>query len=55
VAAVEDAAGNLEILVNNADVDRETLVLDVTVEEWHRTLGINFTACFVFGQLARSR
>jgi NAD(P)-dependent dehydrogenase (short-subunit alcohol dehydrogenase family) len=52
VAEVEDAAGRLDILVSNAGIDHEVPFLDVSLEEWNRTLGINLTACFVLGQLA---
>lgn len=54
-AVVQDIiaqAGQLDILVNNAGIMQETLVEDLSLEEWNRTLAINLTAPFLTIQAA---
>lgn len=54
-AVVQDViarAGQLDILVNNAGIMQETLVEDLSLEEWNRTLAINLTAPFLTIQAA---
>ena len=56
VAAMMDAIlarhGRLDILVNNAGIGGNTPFLDITLEEWNRTLAINLTGAFLVAQAA---
>jgi NAD(P)-dependent dehydrogenase (short-subunit alcohol dehydrogenase family) len=57
-AAVERAAGELggvDVLVNNAGVNRRASILEETLEDWQRTLTINTTGPFLCAQAAARR
>ncbi len=43
----EDLLGPADILINNAGIWPTNLVVDITEEEWRRTLDINLTAVFL--------
>jgi 3-oxoacyl-[acyl-carrier protein] reductase len=43
---VKEALGALHILVNNAGMTRDTLVLRMTDDDWHNVLEANLTATF---------
>ncbi len=45
-AAVEEALGGLDVLVNNAGVTRDTLAMRMRDEDWDDVLEINLTAAF---------
>ena len=47
VAEAIDALGQIDILVNNAGVMTEIPLLDLTLQEWSRTLEINLTGYFL--------
>jgi NAD(P)-dependent dehydrogenase (short-subunit alcohol dehydrogenase family) len=61
VGAIERRAGHIDILVNAAGVSIRKPALDVTLEEWHRTLAINLSGVFLVtqavarGMVARGR
>jgi 2-dehydro-3-deoxy-D-gluconate 5-dehydrogenase len=42
--------GRLDILVNNAGIGGNTPFLDITLEEWNRTIAINLTGAFLVAQ-----
>jgi NAD(P)-dependent dehydrogenase (short-subunit alcohol dehydrogenase family) len=55
VAAVQGAVaawGHVDILVNNAAISDNKHMLDITSEEWNRTLAITLTGPFLFAKHA---
>ena len=50
VAAIVGRFGRLDILVNNAGIGGNTPFLDITLEEWNRTIAINLTGAFLVAQ-----
>lgn len=50
VACVMERFGRVDILVNNAGVEFLTHLLDITEEEWDRTLNINLKGTFLCTQ-----
>ena len=55
VAALADALGGLDVLVNNAGTGASTPFLDTTLEEWNRVLTVDLTAAFLAAQEAARR
>lgn len=47
IASVEEVAGQLDILINNAGVMREGTVEETTEADWHLQLQVNLTAPFL--------
>jgi 3-oxoacyl-[acyl-carrier protein] reductase len=52
IAAVLAKAGKLEILVNNAGITRDGLLIRMKPEDWESVLSINLTGAFHLTQLA---
>ncbi|MDB5649255.1 MAG: yxbG [Hyphomicrobiales bacterium] len=52
VKGVVAAFGRLDILVNNAAISDNKHMLEITTEEWNRTIAITLTAPFLFGKNA---
>jgi 3-oxoacyl-[acyl-carrier protein] reductase len=50
VAAITGRHGRLDILVNNAGIGGNTPFLDITLEEWSRTIAVNLTGAFLVAQ-----
>ncbi len=54
VGAVVDAVlaehGRIDILVNNAAVQKEARLLDVTVDDFHRVVNVNLLGCLLFSR-----
>ncbi len=50
VQAMVARYGRLDILVNNAGIGGNTPFLDITPEEWNRTISINLTGAFFVAQ-----
>jgi len=50
VEAVVARYGRLDILVNNAGIGGNTPFLDITLEEWNRTIATNLTGAFLVAQ-----
>ena len=52
VSAVEQAAGRLDVLVNNAGVMHEGTIEEFSLEQWQQTLSVNLTAPFLLTKFA---
>ncbi len=52
VAGVSAAFGRVDILVNNVAISDNKHMLEITTEEWNRTIAITLTAPFLFGKHA---
>lgn len=50
-----DRFDRIDVLVNNAAVNRRMPVLDETLEAWNRTLAINLTGAWICGRAAGRR
>jgi 2-dehydro-3-deoxy-D-gluconate 5-dehydrogenase len=50
--AVEKLGGRLDVLVNNAGIQRRNTCIDFTLEDWDDVLEVNLTAVFMLCQLA---
>lgn len=46
VNAVFDSIGQLDVLINNAGISYVGLLTDMTVDDWHRTMGVNLDSLF---------
>ena len=51
-AAVLEAAGGCDVLVNNVAIQPEAPCHVMTLEQWSRTLAVNLTSQFLFSQAA---
>jgi 3-oxoacyl-[acyl-carrier protein] reductase len=54
-AAVEHGGGVLDVLVNNAGITRDTLLLRMSDEDWQKVLGVNLTGTFLMTRAATRR
>jgi 3-oxoacyl-[acyl-carrier protein] reductase len=52
VQAAQEEFGRVDVLVNNAGVIRDKLVLMMTPEEWDLVLGVNLTGVYNFSKAA---
>lgn len=50
IAAVEDAVGGLDILVNNTGAQHRATFLEFPDEEWYRLLDTNLSSAFLVGR-----
>ena len=50
VGEVADRYGRFDILVNNAGIGDNTPFLEITPEEWNRTISVNLTGAFFVAQ-----
>jgi NAD(P)-dependent dehydrogenase (short-subunit alcohol dehydrogenase family) len=53
--AIEDIVstyGHLDVLVNNAAIDKTVSVEELTADEWHRIIGINLSGPFLLSKYA---
>ena len=50
VAGIEDEAGPLDVLVNNAGVQHRVPMLDLELADWRRVVEVNLTSAFVVGR-----
>lgn len=44
--------GHLDVLINNAAIDKTVSVEEMTAEEWHRIIGINLSGPFLLSKYA---
>ena len=47
ISKINDTAGRLDILINNAGIMKENTVEEITLEEWNNHLIVNLTAPFL--------
>ena len=47
ISEVNDKAGRLDILINNAGIMKENTVEEISLEEWNNHLNINLTVPFL--------
>ena len=52
VKGVSEAFGRVDILVNNVAISDNKHMLDITTDEWNRTIAITLTAPFLFSKYA---
>lgn len=52
IGRVVEEHGRLDILVNNAGVEPKASLLEMTDEQWERTMAVNLTGTFLCTQLA---
>ena len=52
VAAILEQEGRLELLVNNAGITRDGLLMRMKPEDWDAVLGVNLTGAFTLTQVA---
>jgi gluconate 5-dehydrogenase len=50
VAAIEEAAGGIDVLVNNAGIQHREPLVDVSLEDWRRVIDIDVTGAFLVGR-----
>jgi gluconate 5-dehydrogenase len=50
VAAIEDEAGPIDILVNNTGTQHRAPLTDFTDDDWHRLIATNLTSAFFVGR-----
>ena len=46
-ASAKDALGCVDLLVNNAGVEKAYALVDMPLEEWQRVIGVNLTGAFL--------
>src|SRR5512140_3291297 len=44
--------GHLDVLINNAAIDKTVSVEEMTADEWHRIIGINLSGPFLLSKYA---
>jgi NAD(P)-dependent dehydrogenase (short-subunit alcohol dehydrogenase family) len=54
-AALADALGGLDVLVNNAGTGHSTDFVDLSLEEWQRVIDVDLTGAFLVAQEAARR
>jgi NAD(P)-dependent dehydrogenase (short-subunit alcohol dehydrogenase family) len=52
IESVTTDFGRLDILVNNAGIEPKASILDMSIEDWRRTLEVNLSAAFYTSQAA---
>src|SRR5436853_730953 len=45
--AREDLGGPIDLLVNNAGIEKPFLLVDMPLEEWNKVIGVNLTGAFL--------
>ncbi len=46
IAKVEESRGGIDVLVNNAGVTRDGLIMRMSSEDWHTVMNVNLAAAF---------
>jgi len=52
IDAVVEQFGGIDILINNAGIEPKAPILEMSVEDWRRTLDVNLSAAFYTSQAA---
>jgi 3-oxoacyl-[acyl-carrier protein] reductase len=55
VAAALELGGGLDVLVNNAGITRDTLLMRMSLEDWNQVLSVNLTGTFLVTKAALRR
>ena len=50
VASLKERVGDVAILVNNAGISRDSLVIRARTEDWEKTLSVNLTSVFLLSR-----
>src|SRR5437588_4200403 len=50
--AREELGGPIDLLVNNAGIEKPFLLVDMPLEEWNKVIGVNLTGAFLCGREA---
>jgi gluconate 5-dehydrogenase len=50
IAELEEATGGIEILVNNAGIQRRAPFVEFTITDWNDLVAVNLTSAFLVGQ-----
>ncbi len=52
IATIVNEAGSIDVLVNNAGMMQEATILEMSVEDWDRTMAVNLRAPFLLAKFA---
>ena len=47
ISEIQNSAGRLDILINNAGIMKENTLEDITLQEWNEHITVNLTAPFL--------
>lgn len=50
VASLKERVGDIAILVNNAGISRDSLIIRAKTEDWEKTLSVNLTSVFLLSR-----
>jgi meso-butanediol dehydrogenase / (S,S)-butanediol dehydrogenase / diacetyl reductase len=53
--AIDAAWGHIDVVCNNAGISVKSAFLEITLQDWQRTLSVNLTGTFLVAQQAASR
>lgn len=55
IATIEDEAGPIEILVNNAGIQHRVPMLELELADWKRVIDVDLTSAFIVGRAVARR
>ena len=50
LAEVRDRLGEIDVLINNVGISSFSLLTDVSLEDWNRTMAVNLTSAFLYSK-----